>query len=535
MNNSLPQQNNFFGANQNVIWLFLISTFLLVLQALRPEFWFVALFSLVPMCFAIQRLKSKWAWFWPFFVGFVFFSIVFYPLSTINTWWWTVSSGFFWDYRGLGFFLITSGLAFVCSLPTFGLTFYIYSKWFRDQPIWSTQTIIVLTIFWTLAEIFLVKLFFGLGWGIFGQALGENLFFARSVALWKINSIFILSFVAILFNFCFFFIIQNFLEKRIKQIYGPAIVILIVFGILILNNHSVSKKQNLTGLGDGKIDVAVINPNLKTADLAKPSGIEHIFDLILTALRSEADDKKINPDDQLPELVVLPENIFPTIIIDEQTKLPVNFDRNSSAKKYFEQLTAISKDHPTTSFVLGLHSQSRILTDIKTGPWDSVEKHNSAIVMENGLISSIYNKKELLPFTERSFSFLKSIHIEPLSAGNGEVTLKTRYGNFLPIICSELIVVKSLRRNNRELGVVSVPNEPEILASINLSNDNVFDSPRIARNNQIIARLQAIMSDQPIIRSAKGGFSGIFDASGQEIPHKTMANGEIILSNLNFF
>jgi apolipoprotein N-acyltransferase len=59
--------------------------------------------------------------------------------------------------------------------------------------------------------------------------------------------------------------------------------------------------------------------------------------------------------------------------------------------------------------------------------------------------------------------------------------------------------------------------EKEAQIQVNLSNDNIFDSERAARYNSYLARIRAIQSNTPLIRSAKGTFSGIFSTFGREV------------------
>lgn len=520
VNTEAIQQNNGFAAVRrnyasSPVLLFLISFGLLALQATWPEFWFLALFSLVPLFFAIKKIterdiqqldspsgKKRGAGrnaIGAVVVGFAYFSVVIYPISTLNTWWWTVSSGFFWENKALVFFAFGLGLSLIFGLFIFGPVFFIYAKCLKNRV---RLPLLILPVVWTFLEMTRVKIFGGLQWGIFGQSLGENLFFARSTGF---GGIFVLSFIAVLFNLCVFSILESFIEKKRKKTVAPLSVILIALAALTLNNYSAlsagppaDKKTEIPGgseikldSGQTKLDIGIINPNVKTADIASPSGTEHILDLIAGAAAG------------YPELVITPENILPAIVIDEETGLPIDYDAGAGAGA-FDRLTEISARYPRTSFIIGLHTS-------KNG-----RRFNSAVVFEAGKIVSVYNKQNLLPFTEKSFSFLESVHIEPLTSGrnkDGEnkTVIETQYGKFSPLICSEVLISQKPQ---------------DSIAFINLSNDNVFDSERIAPLNKMTARLRAIENRKPLIRSSKGGFSGIFDQNGAELPSKTGGNGE---------
>lgn len=483
------------------IGLFLVSFVMLSLSALSPNFWFLALFGLIPLFWAIKILgadKMKWGIFGSLAVGFGHSAIVVYPLSTLNTWWWTVSSGFFWEYKSLVYFAVGLLIALFGSLFTFGCTFFIYSKWLRKN---TYAAMVILPVAWTVLEWARVKIIFGLEWGIFGQPLGENLFFARSAVF---GGIFTLSFLAVIINFCIFLFLENFNGWKARKFIFPLTVISIILTGLAFNSRAVADSATENSAGAKNLTVAVISPNLETSEAASSTGVEHIFNLIAKAVT----EKTLSA----PNLIILPENIFPLLVIDEKTLQPLNYDTRVRVKENFDRLSKISAEHPKVSFIIGLHTakndERSVGEQSKNG-----ERFNSAVVFEEGKIVSIYNKQNLLPFTEKSFSFLEAVHIDPLTSGERERAVETQYGNFAPLICSEILI--SQNRANEQVGA---------RAFINLSNDNIFNSERVATYNKIITRLRAIQTGQAIIRSSKGGFSGIFDQTGREIPMQTGRN-----------
>lgn len=502
---------------------------MLALSALSPDLWFLVLFGLVPLFWAIKILganRIKWGILGSLSVGFAHSAVVFYPLSTLNTWWWTVSSGFFWEYRGLVYFAVGLLFALFVSLFTFGFTFFIYSAWLRKN---IYASIIILPIVWLFLEVIRVKIGFGLEWGIFGQPLGENLFFARSAVF---GGIFTLSFLAVMINFCVFLLLESFFDRKMRETFGQKLkklmdgkiiasiaVMLAIFVGLALNNNVVGGEFGETNRT--KLNVAIISPSIKTSGAVSQDGINHIFDLIAEAVTEAptgnpkfSNDPKSNIPSSL-NLIIFPENTFPSLSIDEKTLQPLNYETRVSVKENFDRLLKISAEHPKTSFIIGLHTSKDDM------------RFNSAVVFEEGKIVSIYNKQNLLPFTEKSFSFLEAIHIDPLTSGRGNQMLKTKYGNFSPLICSEVLVSRNIPSFGSVLEnpATRTGTQADTRALINLSNDNIFDSKRVAAYNKIIVRLRAIQTGQALIRSAKGGFSGIFDKTGREIPMQTVKNG----------
>lgn len=461
--------------------IFLSSVLLFTLSALFSNLWFLLFFGLIPLFFCSERIGYIRLSLASLVVGSWYYFLAIYPLSTLNTWWWKTTSGFFWDNRELVFISISIFLAVICGFTTFFLTFFLYSKFFKEKKI----SIILIPAIWTGFEILRVKILFGLEWATFGEPLANNLFFARSSA---VGGVFALTFFAVIINFILFLLLKNYFSKKsIKEFLLPLFVLIIVLGIIATENFYIARDKSFSK----QVTVAVVRPDTKEISNLTNRSLELISSAVL---------KK-------PDLIVLPENSIPVLVINEEKYLPVNHDFSPEIKGIYEKFLLISKNNPETTLLIGLHTQKEN------------SRFNSAVVFENGKIISIYNKKNLLPFTEKSFSFLKNVHIEPLEGGTGKQKLETQHGSFSLLICSEILVSK----NKNEMG--------QIL--INLSNDSVFDSKEVSRHSELISKIKAIQNQKPIIRSAKGGFSGIFDQTGQKIPLESDSNGEILFGTVN--
>jgi apolipoprotein N-acyltransferase len=417
-------------------------------------------------------------------VGIGFFSVYFYPLSTMDTWWWTVS-GSLWEHKQAIYFTVCLGLAVFCSLFTFGLPLvvYFFSKHFSVE---TATTPIRCALMWGVLELVRVKILFGLEWAVFGQPLGNSDFFARAAIF---GGIFSLSFIAVLINICLFEIFEGIFRKKLNR--GPIFIILVLFTALFINNslffdaNSAEKPENYLK------NIIIVSPDLKTTELTEKGGIETVFKAI---------EEKIENHYGNPGILILPENIFPLIVVDEKSLIPLNYEKNTTVKENFDKLTSLSTQNPKISFVLGLH------TTINN------QNYNSALVFEAGKISSIYNKEHLLPFTEKNPAFLVKNHVEPLESGVGDQLLTTKYGSFKPFICSEALI------SNVSFDIwKNKPKNNDIL--INLSNDNIFESRRVAEYHEIILKIRAIHTQQYIVRSAKGGFSGFFTPTGEIIEY----------------
>lgn len=480
MEHSLPQQNKFW----NFCFLPALSLILLILSIIIENLWFLTIFSLIPLFFCVSKMSLKISLFASFIVGWIYFSVLLYPLTTLNTWWWYTSHIWLIEHKQVVFLGVTTTSAIFLSLGTFVLFFFIYKKFLQNR---EYGAVIVLPFFWILIEYIRVKIISDLEWGLFGQPLAHNLFFAR---LGSFGGIFTLSCATLFLNFCFFLVFKNYFEnKKIKDYVVPITFITIFVLLVFLNNYFVTQPI----LNKNSLSVSLITPNIKTADILEQSAFDHILFLILQSLEHN------------PDLVILPENIFPNIIIDEKDLLPINYENSELVKNNFNRIVNISKENKNVSFIIGLHTQ------------ESGAQKNSAFVFENGKIVSMYDKEYLLPFTEKKLLFFSSANIEPLTRGRERETVSTQHGEFTMLICSEALVNK---KNNR-------------VVTINISNDNVIDSPRFKLYSKMLVQMRAIEQRETLIRVSKGGFSGIFDKTGQEIPLQNEFNGEILSGTIS--
>lgn len=474
--------------------LLVVSFLVLIAPALAPKLWFLVFVGLVPLFFALDRAGEWRAWkkvSCAFLVGLGYYFVVLYPLSTMNTWWWTTTSGFFWEHQRFVYLLGVLLLAVVCSALTFVpmISLYIYARGNHIQKAWIKQLVAIAGIpaVWILGEYVRIQVLAGLEWATFGQPLAENRFFV-TMAAW--GGMYMLTAIAISINTWTFLRIKS--DERVNI---PGILVSILIAVVSIHAYSLTKSEKNQDSSQ-KIAVAIISPHLTTQELTTPEGSEHIFELL----------HEISNEDEGTQIIFLPENVFPTLVLDENTKKPLN------SGLIYDKLMDFSRQNPEKTIILGLHTK-------KSG-----YRHNSAVAIENGQVIDIYHKQFLLPFTEKSFGFLEKIHIEPLTAGNaketgvGETgagktsdksaaskqnTLDTQHATLQPLICSE--VLHTLR------------NEKTAQILVNLSNDNIFDSERAARYNNALAKIRAVQSNMPLIRSAKGAFSGIFDRLGREV------------------
>lgn len=438
-------------------FLSISSAVLLALPIFYESLWFLVFFSLIPLFLLSEYFNRTIAIVGSLAVGFVYLTMVFYPLSTLNTWWWT-SYPYLAEHKSTVFFLFALLISLIFSIITFVTTFFIYSKFLNQKQL---LTIIGTPIVWVTTEIARAKILSGIEWGMIGHPLANSGLLIHTA---KYGGIFGMSFVVVIVNICIFLLIKNYLNKTsYTKFVLPTMVICLLIGTLGI--FSGLQKENSRV---GNITFAIISPNVETSDLLNENEFEKVIDLIRGALENS------------PDIIVTPENIFPDLVIDEQEKTPTNKSRIVQDK--WQTLTTLSLENPKTTFIIGLHSRK------------NSEEYNSAVALENGKVVSVYNKINLVPFTEKAFWPINS-QINRLSAGNERGFLQIQHGKLGVLICSEALVHQ----------------EKTADLNINLSNDNIFESQRYKGYVKNSLRIRAIQTGVPIIRASKGGYSGLFD------------------------
>lgn len=460
--------------------LFLASVALFAAPVFSETLWFLVFLALIPLLIIAEKHNAKSTALIAFAVGFLYLFLVFYPISTLNTWWWSPDT-FFLENRRAVFVLANLVASAVFSALTFYPTMFVYYKFLRKNPL----VILGLPTIWVFTELIRARILSGIEWGMIGQPLGNSDFF---IGLSKFGGVFSLSFVVVIINISLFLLAKSFLEKsshRHRLLPVAALILVVGLGLYADQEKPAAAEAR-------EIRVAIISPNISTTDTLAQSGFEHLMGLIEKSL------------EESPDLIVLPENIFPDIILD-QNNLVEPTSGDLLAKEKIESVLKISVENPATSFVLGMHTKSH------------EKRFNSAVVIEEGQLVSVYGKKHLVPFTEKSFGPIKS-YSGTVDRGINERRVTTQHGDFAPMICSEILV--SDTRSDSPI--------------LNLSNDNIFDSKRFKKYVEISAKIRAVYHNQTIIRSSKGGFSGILGQDGSVFPVESLSQNEILIGTIEY-
>jgi len=410
---------------------------------------FIAWFALVPlMLFLVREVSSKKA----LLVGGLFFFLyilfVIWPLTSVNVWWWVSTNPLIFQYRELIIILVILIIAFYAG-GIFGILF----AWGLRRK----QNPFLVALLWSLLELLRLPTVAGFNWGILGYSQNEYL---PILQITKLIGVVGLSFVIVFVNTLIFKSIQ---AKKISYFVYAALVVLIIFVFGSFQIREIS----------GNTQVSVLHLDTSTEDIYSTEKTSEILSLV---------EKEFEKD---PKIIVLPENIFPTVILDQNFR-PTAYQRSELIRNIYDSLLGYSEKHPETILLLGLHQQTVVL-------------YNSVIAIENGYVVGAYHKQRLMPFGEQGLPFITQNQLFSF-AGGRENTILIDNLEIQPLICSE----------------IAVPfQETDANLIINISNDSIFDSSLVGKQNLIIAKVMAVQHQKYILRSVKKGVSAIISPFGQ--------------------
>ena len=119
-----------------------------------------------------------------------------------------------------------------------------------------------------------------------------------------------------------------------------------------------------------------------------------------------------------PAMILIPESTFPSILLNEDTGEPQKHAKTTqlAVRSSYQHLIDLSETYPDTSFLVGLASMQ------------DKSSYSSLVVLEGGHITSIYHKRILFPFSERSVAWFPFKTVGALAEGENAkgVTIKRR-------------------------------------------------------------------------------------------------------------
>lgn len=176
----------------------------------------------------------------------------------------------------------------------------------------------------------------------------------------------------------------------------------------------------------------------------------------------------------------------------------------SEAGRTFEMIEAVAPDE--AEVILGLRR------------WDGTRVYNSLVRLDaTGAPADVYDKTHLVPFGEYVpfGDVLGALGLRGLAAGDGNgfsagpgaVILESAAGRYLPLICYEAIFPAAVRR--------AVRDRPDFMVQI--TNDAWFGPDAGPAQHFAQARLRAIETGLPLVRSANTGISAVIDPMGRTV------------------
>jgi len=486
---------DFKGVRSGGLFIFPVISGVLLALTLPPfNITVLVWYALIPLFLFISTLRvSPKKIFWGGVItGIIYSGKVAYPLLSLNAWGWLKVSGIMEESKVLILFLLLSVMVFFSSI-LFGLFSLLFRRFARENVLLLIP-LVVLPLSFVLFEYLRAKIFLGFTWGNLGYTLHGSPYLLQ---LSDFGGVYALSFLVVFVNSILFLIIRKTLSdvitikntdlfRAVRNSFfrNPYLYILLCV-ILLVNAYGYFSIKNVLPVPTplSRVSIAIIQPGHNTESEAD------IFQNIAKALKKN------------PEIILIPESAFPSIILNEEApRLRTTYPRATDS---YWRLFNLSETHPGTSFVVGLISVQ------------GESRYSSLVALEGGHVTSIYHKRTLFPFSERTIAWFPFKTIGALMEGKnaGEIMIKGNTASAL--ICSEILFPELIKDNTSRF-VVSV------------GNDGVFDSPVVAEQNHIIAKFTAVSTHKYLVRAMKTGVSSIIDPYGRDLVRSHSQEKELL-------
>ena len=474
------------------LWLLSFFSIVLLISTLpfTLDLGFLSLVAFIPFFYALRCVKSsRTALLLGLFVGTFYMAGVLAPLISLNAWWWLDTSGFVWTFRYYLFGLFLLLLAFVGQGIATGIFAYLFHKYF-DHTLWR---ILLFALIWTILEKAREFLLVG-SWGYVGYALHDNIFLLQGAS---IVGIYGLSFLVMLINLLFF---SSFFQKiQEKQYIQNKKAFVLLFFVLIsahLYGFLQIEKRNEALLAKKETNIALIHSHMTTEEGTSLAGYKIHRNLLIEAYEGGA------------EMIVLPENVFPFLIVNEESGLPRGYDNTfTTIHAVWNELTILSEKYPDSSLILGTHTHGKL------------GEHNAVLVFQDGSVVDLYHKRFLIPISEKTPRSLRRFHIQPLVEGSEHGPVIASGHTVSALICSEVVQPTALSKSD----FVAV-----------VSNDGVFQTNQAAVYNHVVAKFRAIESNTYLGRAVKDGISSIISPTGYVVEiSNSIGKSEVIFGTIH--
>ncbi|HEX8288750.1 MAG TPA: apolipoprotein N-acyltransferase [Pyrinomonadaceae bacterium] len=443
--------------------LTILSAILLVLAFPGFEFWFLALFALVPLFFAVEREKESviksLVVGWTFGTGFFFGSC----------WWLTYAPI---TYAGfpvlLAYFLLFCGALAAGFFPAvFAALLSILLKRFGGYAILSAPflwTAIEFLRFWTT----------GNNWNAiaYSQAINGLLIQWASV-----GGIYLVGFLLLFFNVLVFYILIT--KSREVRLFGVLpILFLALFLYLSPKSDNQSEKRN-------QAFIVVVQPNVPMSGLSYEKWQQlrrkHV-ELAENALQKLND--QTSSDQRQPTTVIFPES-------------PMNF--------------MYSEDLEFQKFVRNFASKNNVSVLFNAAEPDAENKRyfNSAVMVDaSGKMVAQYDKIYLVPFGESVPAPLQNI----MPALVGSFSYGKEY-DLLPLGDAKAGVMICFESHFPNLSREYVRQGADVL--VEMTNDGYLGKTPVLRQHLANAVFRAVETNRPVVRVTNVGITAYINERGE--------------------
>jgi apolipoprotein N-acyltransferase len=348
----------------------------------------------------------------------------------------------------------------------------------------------------------------GFPWNAIGQAFGASLPTLQAASIFGLEALTLLA-IAMSGTWATLGTGQTVFRRWLPPILGlVALVALGGFGVMRLKAHGGFAVQTGEGFVVPGVALRIIQPNVSQRDKNQPGAAEPTLRNYL-----ELSDSATSPDAMgLANVTHLfwPESPFPFILADEPSAL----------RLIGEALP------PGTTLITGAVRLDHSATDGPRRFFNSLQ-----VVGTDGVISDSYDKLHLVPFGEYlpfaeflNRYGLRQFITTPGGFEPGAVRKTMKIAGlpiFLPLICYE-VIFPNLERSGSE--------SPQLL--VNLTNDAWFGETFGPYQHLEQARMRAVETGLPLIRSANTGISAVIDPYGRSLKQLLLGQRGVIDSVL---
>lgn len=348
--------------------------------------------------------------------------------------------------------------------------------------------VFVLAVCWTSFEWLRGHIFTGFPWNLIGYSATASLEISQTAA---VIGTYGLSMLVVLASASFALLGDRDNQARRNFVYP--LVALVGFSIL-WGAGSIRLAVNKTQYVDG-VQLRIVQPSISQADKWRPEFRQIVFREYLDLMQSSGYDSRTH--------IIWPESALPFALTQSEAALTEIIKSLGSNRILLTGAVRVGyKDKPNE---YELYNSVHVIKgqDQETGhPVDQViqtyDKYHLVPFGEYVPFADIFRRMGLRPIVDQ---------VDGFSAGTSRKTLAIPNANLVsPLICYEIIFPREL---------TAPGDRPDWI--VNVTNDAWYGNTSGPRQHLVSARMRAIESGLPVIRSANTGISAVFDPLGRTV------------------